>query len=176
MFPTWMEYLALPAAVLTAEVANALFAAVDGLIAIVMIYYLQHHRTGFKRTDGVIRWFMGYVVNTGALTMLAAITGILTLATYHKGIVAVGVSTIVSKLYANALLGFLNGRGFMQMKHQQLVARAAFDTGGFQLPHFQEGVEQKPLSVGLSSDSHIARVGILDDKGCQPKAHNVISV
>lgn len=70
IIPTWAEYLSRPAVVvctrlynycvsyaycfinriqLTAEVANALFAVVDGLVAIGMIYYLHHHRTGFKR-------------------------------------------------------------------------------------------------------------------------------
>ena len=29
--------------------ANALFAVVDGLVALWMIYYLHQHRTGFKR-------------------------------------------------------------------------------------------------------------------------------
>ena len=69
--------------------ANGLFAAADGLIAMWMIYYLLHSRTGFKRythrlnsrfkclrrqlyrTDGIICWLMAYIVNTGAITMYA---------------------------------------------------------------------------------------------------------
>ncbi|KAK7689086.1 hypothetical protein QCA50_007777 [Cerrena zonata] len=147
IFHTWVEYLSRPAVVLTAEVANALFAAVDGLIAFGMIYYLHHHRTGFKRSDGVIRWIMGYVVNTGALTMLAAVTGIVTLATYHRGIVAVGVSTIVSKLYANALLGFLNARGFMRAKRQKIASQSVFDSVGIQLSRLQEGMVQRSMEM-----------------------------
>ena len=40
----------------------------DVYVALALSWYLWHSRTGFARTDGLVRTLMLYAINTGAIT------------------------------------------------------------------------------------------------------------
>lgn len=40
----------------------------DVYVALALSWYLWHSRTGFARTDGLVRTLMLYAINTGAMT------------------------------------------------------------------------------------------------------------
>ncbi|CAL1703733.1 unnamed protein product [Somion occarium] len=133
--PTWVSFQEKFAPNLCVEVANGLSASVDGIIAASMIFFLRRSQTGFKRTDGVLRWLMAYSVNTGAIMMIVSISIAITYSKVQGSLVFAGLVTIVSKLYANSFLGTLNARDIVRNKHQ--ASSTTFDSTGFELPKFR---------------------------------------
>ncbi|KAK7689076.1 hypothetical protein QCA50_007767 [Cerrena zonata] len=69
IIPTWPRFYQKFGSSLSVEVANTTSAALDGLIAASMIFLLNRSQTGYRRTDGILRWIIAYSVNTGLLTM-----------------------------------------------------------------------------------------------------------
>ncbi|KAK7676651.1 hypothetical protein QCA50_020395 [Cerrena zonata] len=122
---------------LTVIVANSLSAVVDGTIALMMIYFLKQNRTGVERTDNAIRWIMAYTVNSGAITMFGSIAIIIMFHAMENSLLFAGVVLVVSKLYANSLLGALNSRHLVRKKlnHQTTAI-----TGVLTTPHFNINV------------------------------------
>ncbi|KAK7691493.1 hypothetical protein QCA50_004892 [Cerrena zonata] len=136
---TWIGYFETFGATLSVETANALSAALDGLIAASMIFLLYRSQTGIQRTDGILRWLMVYAVNTGAVTMIFSIAIAITYALEHESLVVSGMTTIVSKLYANSFLGYLNARGIIRAKSQKSTALTVIGSSGFELPAVRSG-------------------------------------
>ncbi|KAK7676417.1 hypothetical protein QCA50_020635 [Cerrena zonata] len=101
---------------LCVRVSNSLSASVDGFIAAYMIFFLLRSKTGFKRSDGIIRWLMAYSVNTGLVMMIVSISIAITYSSMRGSFVFAGLSTMVSKLYANSFLGTLNARDLLRGK------------------------------------------------------------
>ncbi|KAI0072678.1 hypothetical protein K474DRAFT_1711363 [Panus rudis PR-1116 ss-1] len=77
----------------------------DAVIAIAMIYYLRQQMTGFTNSDDVIRWVLVYAVNTGAITFSLAAAVMILYAAMPQSLVFAGLLILMSRLYANSLLG-----------------------------------------------------------------------
>lgn len=60
------------------HVINALMAASDAIIAIVLSFYLHTSRSGFKRTDTILNRLIMFTINTGVLTGVCAILTLIT--------------------------------------------------------------------------------------------------
>ncbi|CAL1703701.1 unnamed protein product [Somion occarium] len=118
---TWADFQAAPGPNITVEVSNALSAAVDAIIATSMIYYLHRGQSGQARTDGVVKWLMSYAINSGAMMMIVSLAIAITYVKVKESLLFLGLVMIVSKLYANSLLGTLNARQLLRSK----TARAA---------------------------------------------------
>ncbi|KAI0078037.1 hypothetical protein K474DRAFT_1660886 [Panus rudis PR-1116 ss-1] len=110
----WVTFQASRTNNLVVDISAALAAAVDGLVAAAMVYYLRRSRTGAKRTDGFIRWLMAYSVNSGVILVFFSTAVAVTHVYLGHSLVFAGVTTMTSKLYANTFLGTLNGRNFMR--------------------------------------------------------------
>ncbi|OCH87202.1 hypothetical protein OBBRIDRAFT_173682 [Obba rivulosa] len=82
----------------------------DVLIAMSQVLMLWSLRTGFKRTDSVMRTLMLYSINSGLLTSLAAASCLITFATMPQTLVYVVFYHLVSKLLLNSLLATYNAR------------------------------------------------------------------
>ncbi|KAH9946534.1 hypothetical protein B0H21DRAFT_859127 [Amylocystis lapponica] len=108
--PTWIMFRAETGPFATLITGLTLAALVDLIIALLLIYYLQRSRTGFKVTDHLIKSLMAYVINTGALTMVVSISIVLTFTLIKGSLLFAGLVEIQSKLYANSFLATLNAR------------------------------------------------------------------
>ncbi|KAF7424979.1 hypothetical protein PC9H_010290 [Pleurotus ostreatus] len=82
----------------------------DGSVAIALCYYLYKSRTGFTRTDSLIRVLMLYIVNTGLIVFLDATLGMITYIAMPDNFVFLGFYLLLSKLYLNSYLASLNAR------------------------------------------------------------------
>ncbi|CAL1703549.1 unnamed protein product [Somion occarium] len=131
---TWLDFQGLFGATLCVEVANALSAALDGLIAGSMIVLFYRGKTGFKSTDNILRWLMAYSVNTGLITMIVSISIAITYSRDRESLLASGLTTISGKLYANSFLALLNARESLRGKHAK---SGGLDTNQLELPNFQ---------------------------------------
>ncbi|KAI1798239.1 hypothetical protein LXA43DRAFT_1088364 [Ganoderma leucocontextum] len=82
----------------------------DVLIAGSMCVLLAKRRTGFSRTDSMVRVLMMYSINTGALTSLCALLTLLTYASMPDNFVFMAFYFVLPKLFLNSLLATLNAR------------------------------------------------------------------
>ncbi|KAF9497033.1 hypothetical protein BDN71DRAFT_1505266 [Pleurotus eryngii] len=82
----------------------------DGSVAIALCYYLHKSRTGFTKTDSLIRVLMLYTVNTGLIVFLDATLGMITYIAMPDNFVFLGFYLLLSKLYLNSYLASLNAR------------------------------------------------------------------
>jgi len=83
----------------------------DLSVAIALCWLLRQSRTGFKRTDSLIRVLMTYTINTGLLVALDATAGMFTYVFMPHNFVFLGCFLLLSKLYLNSYLAILNARG-----------------------------------------------------------------
>ncbi|KAK7689150.1 hypothetical protein QCA50_007841 [Cerrena zonata] len=126
-----------------ALVSVALSAALDGLIACGMIYYLWSSHSGLMKTAGVTRWLMAYCVNTNLLNVLVAIVIAVTYAKLsHSSMMFLGWISLVSKLYSNAFLGTLNARHLMRQNLNRGI-----DKTDVELPYFRSATDYGPGTV-----------------------------
>ncbi|KAJ3992541.1 hypothetical protein F5050DRAFT_904723 [Lentinula boryana] len=87
-----------------------LSAIADTYTSSLAIFLLNTSRTGFQRLDTIINKLIVCVVNTGALSSLAAIACVLLILFARNTLVSLGVFFCISKLYTNSLLANLNIR------------------------------------------------------------------
>ncbi|KAK7689095.1 hypothetical protein QCA50_007786 [Cerrena zonata] len=125
-----------------------LSAAVDALIAGIIIFYLQKGQTGFKSTDNIIRSLMAYAVNSGAITMVVSIVIVLTFVFLKNSLVFAGFVTLAGKLYSNSFLGTLNARSYLRGKSQGSGYQSA------ELSNMGPGRSKHP-QVHVSRPNHI---------------------
>ncbi|KAG1840183.1 hypothetical protein DFJ58DRAFT_811023 [Suillus subalutaceus] len=99
----WSTYLSLGAATF-----------VDFVIASSLCYLLATSRTGFSRTDSFITKLVGYTISTGCLTSICSMSIIITCAVMPTTFIFIGLQFLVTKLYVNSFIAFLNARYYMQ--------------------------------------------------------------
>ncbi|KAL5536400.1 hypothetical protein ACEPAF_222 [Sanghuangporus sanghuang] len=84
--------------------------AADLWIAICVCYFLFRDKTGFQRTDTMLRKLTVYIIGTGLLTSFVTVACFISYATMPNNGVYVAIYSCISKLYFNALLATLNTR------------------------------------------------------------------
>lgn len=89
----------------------------DCAIAVALCTMLIKRRTGFKRTDSLIRILVLYSINTCALTSSVAIASVITYAVMPHNFVFIAFAMVLPKLMLNALLALLNSRDKMRDMH-----------------------------------------------------------
>ncbi|KAI0071578.1 hypothetical protein K474DRAFT_606231 [Panus rudis PR-1116 ss-1] len=105
----------------TVDAANYIQCTADALIAGSLIYYLHRNKSGIAKTDGTVRWIIQYLVNTGAVTMSVSLGIAITFIVLPNNLVFAGLFTIVSRLYANAFLGTLNGQQILRKRARHII-------------------------------------------------------
>ncbi|KAJ7173650.1 hypothetical protein C8R46DRAFT_1083518 [Mycena filopes] len=91
-------------------VVNALAAAGDVFIACSLCGLLWRSRTGFHRSDTMIKKLVMFSVNTGLITSLCAIASLISIAAAGKTFIYILFFFCMGRLYCNSLLATLNAR------------------------------------------------------------------
>ncbi|OBZ69454.1 hypothetical protein A0H81_10648 [Grifola frondosa] len=99
----WLLYLSLCGAL-----------AADFIVAVSLCWLLAKHRTGFKRTDSIIRVLMVYIINTCVLTILCGFCCLITLITMPNNLIFLAFYFAIPKLFLNSFLAMLNSRKHMR--------------------------------------------------------------
>lgn len=89
---------------------NAIAAAGDILIAVLLCTLLQRSRTGFRRSDTMIKKLMLFTINTGLLTSVCAMMSFISIAVWPDTYIYIAFYFCVGRLYCNSLLATLNAR------------------------------------------------------------------
>ncbi|KAH9850069.1 hypothetical protein C2E23DRAFT_931744 [Lenzites betulinus] len=89
---------------------NALTAAADVIIAIVLCVILHTSRTGFSRSDALINKLIAFAVNTGLLTAVCSCLALITFVVLPDKLLYIAFFFLLGRLYANSLLATLNAR------------------------------------------------------------------
>ncbi|TBU23947.1 hypothetical protein BD311DRAFT_672889 [Dichomitus squalens] len=82
----------------------------DVLIAGALCTILARCKTGFRKTDSVVRTLIMYSINTGLLTSLCALSCLITYATMPNNFIFIAFYFVLPKLFLNSLLATLNAR------------------------------------------------------------------
>ncbi|PPR02175.1 hypothetical protein CVT24_011363 [Panaeolus cyanescens] len=88
----------------------AISAAGDLFLCLAQLYLLRKSRTGFKKTDRIIRILMMYIVNTGMIVVFDASLTTVTFAASPGSLISFSCYMLSAKLYVNAYLATLNAR------------------------------------------------------------------
>ncbi|KAF7370965.1 hypothetical protein MSAN_00730600 [Mycena sanguinolenta] len=104
---TFVELVELKALSIT---VNALAAAGDVFIAGTLTWLLHRSRTGFHRSDTMIRKLTIFAVNTGAVTSLCAIGSLISICVAGNTFIYILFFFCMGRLYCNSLLATLNAR------------------------------------------------------------------
>ncbi|KZP11698.1 hypothetical protein FIBSPDRAFT_962099 [Athelia psychrophila] len=114
----------------------------DLYVAFVLSYYLYTSRTGYTRTDTLIKNLIVYSINTGAITALNAFLGMLFYIIMPTNFIFIAFYLMLSKLYVNSYLATLNAREHL------------FKKGGVVSIHMsQMNPAARPHSSGAASDN-----------------------
>jgi hypothetical protein len=89
--------------------------ACDVSITMAMLYYLHKGKTGFKATNRAVTMLMQYMVNSGGLTTMAAIAGVVAWTVSPGTLVNVLFFMIMIRLYPCSFLSILNSREKVRM-------------------------------------------------------------
>jgi len=137
----------------------------DAMVALSLCYLLHKSRTGFGRTESVINVLMAYVVNTGLLTAVTSSVSLILFATQQNNLIYVAVYLQLSKLYVNAYLAMLNGRGSLRERSNELVSlhvsrlsatRAGTYPGTNGAHALQSYHKEDPMGVVVETQVHTA--------------------
>ncbi|KAI0763284.1 hypothetical protein BD413DRAFT_210443 [Trametes elegans] len=109
----------------------------DGLVAVSLTTVLRRSRANMQRTDSLFDVMLVYSVNTGALTCVLSIFSLVFGVVFPANLIYAGFNTVVTRLYANALLAVLNSRR-SAVDH----GIEGFETGSLGLAAYQVKVEK----------------------------------
>ncbi|EMD32063.1 hypothetical protein CERSUDRAFT_126979 [Gelatoporia subvermispora B] len=84
--------------------------ACDGLIAMLLLYYLNKSRTGFKRTDTIITRIIHSCVETSLLNSLICLTDLIIFTKFQNTNYNVLLALPMGRVYSSTLLAMLNSR------------------------------------------------------------------
>ncbi|EKM53076.1 uncharacterized protein PHACADRAFT_210798 [Phanerochaete carnosa HHB-10118-sp] len=98
----------------------------DCAIAAILCTILIRRRTGFKRTDSLIRTLVLYSINTCALTSSVSVASVVTYAAMPHNFIFIGLGVILPMLMSNSLLALLNSRDMLRDMHAGQVASVHF--------------------------------------------------
>ncbi|KAH9476043.1 hypothetical protein JR316_0011612 [Psilocybe cubensis] len=82
----------------------------DLSLALALSWLLYSSRTGFRRTDSLIKVLTLYTVNTGMIVAIDASLGLILYIIMPNNFIFLGFYLLLSKLYVNAYLATLNAR------------------------------------------------------------------
>ncbi|KAI0076608.1 hypothetical protein K474DRAFT_1662815 [Panus rudis PR-1116 ss-1] len=132
---TWPEFHTKQGPMIALNGADAASAFMDAAIAFCMIYYLGKQCSSYNMgTDSIIRWVLAYTVNTGALTLILAIVMIIFFVALKQSLIFGGFLFLISRVYANSLLGSLNARIMLRNKVEGSIDNAGIELSPRSLP------------------------------------------
>ncbi|KAF8154736.1 hypothetical protein B0H34DRAFT_799487 [Crassisporium funariophilum] len=94
----------------------------DLSLAVALCWLLRQQRTGFRRTDSLIKVLMMYTVNTGMIVAIDAALGMIMYIVMPNNFIFLGFYLLLSKLYVNAYLATLNARENLRERKDDMVS------------------------------------------------------
>ncbi|KAF9531068.1 hypothetical protein CPB83DRAFT_849264 [Crepidotus variabilis] len=94
----------------------------DLTVALSLSWLLRSSRTGFRRTDSMIKVLMLYAVNTGMIVAIDASLGMILYIVMPDNLIFLGFYLLLSKLYLNSYLATLNARQSLREGDSDLVS------------------------------------------------------
>ncbi|EKM53117.1 uncharacterized protein PHACADRAFT_259290 [Phanerochaete carnosa HHB-10118-sp] len=89
----------------------------DCAIAVALCVLLIRQRTGFRRTNSLIRLLVIYSINTCALTSSVSFATVITQAAAPKDFITLACAMVLPLLMTNSLLALLNSRDMLRDMH-----------------------------------------------------------
>ncbi|KAH9963661.1 hypothetical protein BJV74DRAFT_890465 [Russula compacta] len=117
-------------------------ASADILIALSMCWCLYRNRTGFARTDSMIKTLMIYIISTGTLTSVLASATLISFAISPTTLIAQAVYGPLGSCYVNSLLAMLNNRKLIRDKYIADTSETSHNT------------MTRPASISVSVNVH----------------------
>ncbi|EKM49879.1 uncharacterized protein PHACADRAFT_265628, partial [Phanerochaete carnosa HHB-10118-sp] len=97
-------------------------AIADCAIAITLCTILTKSRTGFRRTESLIRTLVVYSISTSALTSSVSVASVIIYATMPHNFVFINLGILLPMLMSNSLLALLNSRDVLHNIHGQVMS------------------------------------------------------
>ncbi|KAJ6617594.1 hypothetical protein B0H10DRAFT_2218530 [Mycena sp. CBHHK59/15] len=110
----WSNFSELPRVENLVIVVETLAASGDLFIAGVLCFILLRSRTGFSRSDTMIKKLVIFFINTGLLTSLFAIGSLVALTVAPTTFIYIVLFFCMGRLYSNSLLAILNARSIIR--------------------------------------------------------------
>ncbi|VDC01352.1 unnamed protein product [Peniophora sp. CBMAI 1063] len=112
----------------------ALGAVTDIFTAASLSYFLHHMKTGYLRSDTLIRQLIVHTVNTGLLTSLFSFAVLILYNSLPRNFVFMSIYFVLVKLYAVSCLATLNSRRFVRGRGTDNEAQHRSPEQGLVLP------------------------------------------
>ncbi|KJA13398.1 hypothetical protein HYPSUDRAFT_209581 [Hypholoma sublateritium FD-334 SS-4] len=103
--------------------------ASDLSVTVILSWLLYQSRTGYTRTDSVIRILMAYTVNTGCVIAIVATASMISFITMPGNFIFLAFYLLVSKLYLNSYLATLNAREMLRNKTESIQLSGGLSSG-----------------------------------------------
>ncbi|KAL5506934.1 hypothetical protein ACEPAH_6390 [Sanghuangporus vaninii] len=101
---------------------NILVLFTDTVIALTLIWLLWRRRSGFKKTEGIIRKLVAFTIGTGLITGVMAIVAFIAAQTAPQTFVYLLIDYCMAKLYYNCMLASLNARSALRSSSMNSTA------------------------------------------------------
>jgi len=136
----------------------------DLTVAIILSWILRKSRTGFRRTDSLIKVLMMYVVNTGMIVAIDASLGMILYAVMPNNFIFLAFYLLLSKLYLNAYLATLNAREYLRQSDDALSLNVSYLTNQQRTDLERNSIPAAAEKVPGSSDTKAFSVETLIDR------------
>ncbi|KZV66846.1 hypothetical protein PENSPDRAFT_654556 [Peniophora sp. CONT] len=152
----------------------ALGAVTDIFTAASLSYFLHHMKTGYLRSDTLIRQLIVHTVNTGLLTSLFSFAVLILYNSLPRNFVFMSVYFILVKLYAVSCLATLNSRRFVSGRGTDNDAHHASPEEGLALPSLSKKQSLRAAHAQLEVGVH-QEVSIVTEQSEARTIHTVSS-
>ncbi|KAJ7708745.1 hypothetical protein B0H17DRAFT_1191242 [Mycena rosella] len=157
---------------------NALAASSDVFIAAILCFLLLSSRTGFNRTDTMIRKLVLFFVNTGLFTRLFslfAIASLISITVASTTFIYILFFFCMGRLYCNSLLAILNARKMIRGRDDEMFTTKDMPLSWQRAVHGQprtesavsaraeNGKDRRELAVGIDTDTDRESAGDEDE-------------
>lgn len=129
----------------------------DLSVALALCWLLRTSRTGFRKTDSMIKVLMLYTVNTGLIVALDAAAGMLTYIFMPNNFIFLGFYLLLSKLYLNSYLATLNAR---QDLREQMSDPVSIHLSDISNSSRRFDVESSPTNISEKSPHAARQIGV----------------
>ncbi|KAL1659300.1 hypothetical protein GGG16DRAFT_110514 [Schizophyllum commune] len=129
---------------------NALAAAGDVLIAIILCTLLHRSRTGFSRSDTIINKLIIFAVNTGMLTSLCAVGSLISITVAGNTFWYIAFFFCMGRLYTNSLLATLNARKAIRSSADGAYSSEDNNVSIFSKGMMSMGSRHRPTTTNIS--------------------------
>ncbi|KAL5484814.1 hypothetical protein ACEPAI_7456 [Sanghuangporus weigelae] len=132
---------------------NVLVFITDISIALAIVILLWRRRSGFKRTEGLIKRLVALTIGTSLITGVMAILALVVAEVLPNTFIYLIIDFCISKLYYNCMLASLNARSVFRRQMDGTIEMQSFD-----LEHVgQTGSDTRDTSVTVMVDSNPAK-------------------